>query len=286
MEAAAAQSGCACQITRLPEELLSASIARAAPRDACRAAAADSDAVWARFLPREVPPLADGELSPAPPCKKALFMRLCDSPVLLADGLTSMWLDRETGAKCYMLSARALCIIWGRGDTPQYWRWIPSPVPGSFSEAAELLQVWWLEIRGKIDSKMLSPNSTYAAYIVFKVAPGAYGLDYPYPETSVSLGGSKSTCHVCLDVSDRDDEDSWLTLRPSSRRIYRSRRSYLEIPPPHVLLPQERADGWMELEMGEFQNDEGEDGEVSISLMETSATIKIGLVVHGIEIRP
>jgi hypothetical protein len=39
-----------------------------------------------------------------------------------------MWLDRETGAKCYMLSARALCIIWG--DTPRYWRWIPSPVPG------------------------------------------------------------------------------------------------------------------------------------------------------------
>ena len=42
----------------------------------------------------------------------------------------------------------------------------------------------------------------------------------------------------------------------------------------------------MELEMGEFQNYEGEDGEVSISLMETSATIKIGLVVQGIEIRP
>jgi len=150
----------------------------------------------------------------------------------------------------------------------------------SFSEAAELLQVWWLEIRGKIDSKMLSPNSTYAAYIVFKVAPGAYGLDSPYPETSVILGGSKSACHVCFDVSDRDADDSWLTLRPSSRR------SYLEIPPPHVLLPQERADGWMELEMGEFQNYEGEDGEVSISLMETSATIKIGLVVQGIEIRP
>jgi hypothetical protein len=34
-----------------------------------------------------------------------------------------MWLDRETGAKCYMLSARGLTIIWG--DTPQYWSWIP-----------------------------------------------------------------------------------------------------------------------------------------------------------------
>ncbi|XP_039791857.1 F-box protein VBF-like isoform X2 [Panicum virgatum] len=162
-----------------------------------------------------------------------------------------MWLDRDTG------------------------RWIPI-AGSSFSEAAELLQVWWLEIRGKIDSKMLSPNSTYAAYIVFKVAPGAYGLDSPCPETSVSLGGSKSACHVCFDVSDRDAEDSWLTPRPSSRR------SYLEIPPPNV----ERADGWMELEMGEFQNYEGEDGEVSISLMETSATIKIGLVVQVIEIRP
>jgi hypothetical protein len=34
-----------------------------------------------------------------------------------------MWLDRETGAKCYMLSARNLTIVWG--DTPQYWTWIP-----------------------------------------------------------------------------------------------------------------------------------------------------------------
>jgi hypothetical protein len=34
-----------------------------------------------------------------------------------------MWLDRDTGAKCYMLSARALGIVWGY--TPQYWQWIP-----------------------------------------------------------------------------------------------------------------------------------------------------------------
>ena len=34
-----------------------------------------------------------------------------------------MWLDRDTAAKCYMLSARKLCIF--SGDTPRYWRWIP-----------------------------------------------------------------------------------------------------------------------------------------------------------------
>ncbi|CAN6279643.1 unnamed protein product [Urochloa humidicola] len=288
METTATESGSACEIARLPEDLLSASIARTTPRDACRAAAvspafraaADSDAVWACFVPRDLPPLADGQLSSAPPSKKAMFMRLCDSPVLLADGLTSMWLDRETGTKCYMLSARALCIIWG--DTPQYWRWIPI-TDSSFSEAAQLRLVWWLEIRGNIDSKMLSQNSTYAAYIVFKVDRGAHGLGSPFPETSVSLGGSKSTRRVCLDDLDRScdewtrDESLW-----GPRPIARGR---IEIP-PNVLLPRERADGWLELEMGEFQNDEGEDGEVSIRLEETSATVKSGLIVQGIEIRP
>ncbi|CAN6232979.1 unnamed protein product [Urochloa humidicola] len=131
METTPTESASACEIARLPEDLISASIACTTPRDACRVAAvspafraaADSDAVWSCFLPRDLPPLADGQLSPAPPSKKALFMRLSDSPVLLADGLMSMWLDRETGAKCYMLSARALCIIWG--GTPEYWSWIP-----------------------------------------------------------------------------------------------------------------------------------------------------------------
>ncbi|TVU27760.1 hypothetical protein EJB05_19260 [Eragrostis curvula] len=121
----------ACEIARLPEELLSVVISLTAPRDACRAAAvspafrvaADSDAVWACFLPRDLPLLADGELSPAPPSKKELFMRLSAGPVLLADSLMSMWLDRETGAKGFMMSARALHISWG--ETPMYWRWIP-----------------------------------------------------------------------------------------------------------------------------------------------------------------
>jgi hypothetical protein len=85
-----------CQIARLPEELLSAAICLTMPRDACRAAAispafraaADSDAVWACFLPRDLPLLADGELSHPPPSNKERFLRLADHPVLLADGLT------------------------------------------------------------------------------------------------------------------------------------------------------------------------------------------------------
>jgi hypothetical protein len=91
-EAAAA----ACEIARLPEELLVAALSLTSPRDACRAAAvcrdfraaADSDAVWSRFLPRDLPRLADGELSPPPPSTKGLFLRLSAAPLLLPHELT------------------------------------------------------------------------------------------------------------------------------------------------------------------------------------------------------
>ncbi|KAJ1281574.1 hypothetical protein BS78_04G316000 [Paspalum vaginatum] len=289
----------ACEIARMPDELLSASIARTAPRDACRAAAvstawraaADSDAVWSCLLPRDLPPVADGELTPAPQSKKDLFMRLSDParPVLLADGLTSVWVDRVTAAKCYMLSARALCIIWG--DTPEYWRWIPI-ANSRFSEGAELRAVCWLEIRGKIHCKMLSPNSTYAAYMVFNMAERSYGLDYPLQDAEVSIGASKSTRQVCLHDYDEEGEEeeevpqNYRPIRvPVIRRRLRGRNR--RVPPGvHVHVPKRRADGWMELEMGEFKNEEGEDGEVSISLMETrGGQWKRGLIVQGIEIR-
>uniref|UniRef100_A0A0D9Z004 F-box domain-containing protein n=1 Tax=Oryza glumipatula TaxID=40148 RepID=A0A0D9Z004_9ORYZ len=284
-----------CEIARLPEELLSAAISRASPRDACHAAAvspafraaADSDAVWASFLPRDLPDLADGELSPAPASKKELFLRLSDGPYLLSDRLMSMWLDRETGAKCYMLSARSLVIIWG--DTPHYWRWIPL-TDSRFAEGAELIDVCWLEIRGRIHSKMLSPNSTYAAYMVFKIADEFYGLDAPFQEASVSLGGRGSTKIVCVQSYDSEDEEVpenyWpMSIGPLLRRRARRRDRRLVLD-EGVTVPQKRTDEWMELEMGEFINEEGEDGEVCFSLMETKGgNWKRGLIVQGIEIR-
>jgi hypothetical protein len=100
-----------CEIARLPDDLLAASLARTGPLDACRAAlvspafraAADADAVWSSLLPRDLPQLADGELPADPqPTKKQLFMRLSDSarPVLLADGLTVRDLDPPLLSVC------------------------------------------------------------------------------------------------------------------------------------------------------------------------------------------
>ncbi|XP_037445171.1 F-box protein PP2-B11-like isoform X2 [Triticum dicoccoides] len=122
----------ACEIARLPEELLSAALARTSPRNAFRAAAG-SDDVWASFLPPGgLPPLADGELAPAPPSsKKELFLRL-SAGVLLQDRLVSMWLDREAGSKCYVLSAWDVEAIWS-GDS-DYPRRVPCEDSRLFTE--------------------------------------------------------------------------------------------------------------------------------------------------------
>lgn len=275
----------ACEIERLPADLISAVLSRTAPRDTCRAAAvspafravADSDSVWASFLPHELPPLADGELSPAPPSeenkKKKMFLRLSDTPVLLMDRLVSMWLDRETGAKCYMLSARELFIK--SSDKREHWKWI-NLADSRFSESARLRQIRSLEICGRIHSKMLSQGSPYAAYMVFKLANDFYGLDSPVQQSSVNVGGATLlTRKVCLQVYD----DS-LQQRPMRRLRHAVTHG------KDVTLPRKTTGGWMEIELGEFFCEGGEDGYVSFSLAETKEqNWKSGLIVQGIEIR-
>ncbi|RWR80483.1 F-box protein PP2-B15-like protein [Cinnamomum micranthum f. kanehirae] len=61
-----------------------------------------------------------------------------------------------------------------------------------FPEVAELLNVYWLEIYGKLDAHILSPKTTYKVYIVFKCVENSYGLSHQYAETSVKLGGRVS----------------------------------------------------------------------------------------------
>ncbi|CAL1407370.1 unnamed protein product [Linum trigynum] len=58
-------------------------------------------------------------------------------------------------------------------DTPSYWRW-ETNANSRFAEGevAALELVWWLEIRAKILTQRLSPRTTYAAYLVFKLMGG------------------------------------------------------------------------------------------------------------------
>ncbi|KAH7833787.1 hypothetical protein Vadar_009689 [Vaccinium darrowii] len=269
--------------SKLPEGCVSLILSMTAPRDACRLsaisslfnAAADSDSLWESFLPSDYRQILSRSVSPVVfSTKKQLFFSLCESPPLLDGGKLSFALDRESGKKCYTLPAREVAIA-GKED-PRYWKWISLPEPrfllpkSRFSEAAHLLSGWCLDIWGRINTTMLSVNTSYAAYLIFKIAD-TWRTEFKFP--------LKASVTFVKEGEDEYEDDKsstvFLTFQPFRRRGERE----------NGRLPQMRRDGWMEIELGEFYNDEGDDGEVEMRLKELREW-KAGLIVVGIEVRP
>ncbi|XVF38041.1 hypothetical protein REPUB_Repub20aG0063600 [Reevesia pubescens] len=252
----------------LPAECVSLIISLTSPEDACRSALvslalrsiADSDVVWERFLPCDYKEIISGSSSSSSLLslrKKDLFSHLSLHPILIENGSMSFQLEKKTGKKCYMLGARALSITWG--DTPQYWSWTSIP-ESRFSEVAELKLVWWLDVKGRIETTILSSTTNYAAYLVFK-------LDRNY------VYGFRRTVGLHVNVEGI-----------ASGEV----RNVLLDPPGNVpQQAQERGDGWLEIEMGEFWNECGDEGTVEFSLREVDCNYyKQGLIIEGIELRP
>ncbi|XVE81402.1 hypothetical protein DITRI_Ditri15bG0060500 [Diplodiscus trichospermus] len=251
----------------LPEKCVALIISLTSPRDACRSAlvstalrsVADSDAVWERFLPSDYMEIISKSSSPSllSLSKKDLYFHLSFHPILIENDNMSFQLEKETGKKCYMLGARALSIIWG--DTPSNWRWTSLP-ESRFSEVAEFKIVWWLFVRGKIENKILSSRTNYAAYLVFKLNRNKYG----FRERT-----------VCLRVKVEGMESGEM------------RNAFLDPPQNVAQQAKKKGDGWMEIEMGEFWNERGDDGTMECILRETDTGYhKRGLIIEGIELRP
>ena len=78
----------------LPEECIATMISFTSPFDACRISAvskllrsaADSNTTWERFLPSDYRMYIDNSLSRF--SNKQLFLRFCESPLLIEDGRT------------------------------------------------------------------------------------------------------------------------------------------------------------------------------------------------------
>ncbi|KAK4476713.1 hypothetical protein RD792_015873 [Penstemon davidsonii] len=264
------------RVEALPEECLSHVISFTSPSDACRSSlasatfrdAADSDLLWEKFLPSDYREIIARSVSPVKfSSMKELFRQLSSTPLLIDGGKKTFLIDKYANKKCYMLSARELSITWSTNSL--CWCWKPLQ-QSRFPEAVELVMVCWLEIIGKINSKMLSPNTTYGAYLVVQLAGRAFGLGTRPSEVSVEVVGNYRTrgtiCvkrHECktslgLDASRQEEEK----------------------------VVCERGDGWLEMELGEFYNDESEK-EVKMVFREIKGEhLKGGLVVEGIELRP
>ncbi|KAL6146898.1 hypothetical protein ACLB2K_057574 [Fragaria x ananassa] len=274
----------------LPEGCIANVISLTSPADACRLpllskiikSAAESDAVWNKFIPPETHTILSrsNSLSSSPlKSKKELSMSLCDNPVLIDEGNMSFSLDKWSGKKCYMIAAKHLRIAWG--DTPQYWKWKSLP-ESRFKEAAELRFVCWLEIRGRIETRMLSPSTTYKAYLVYKLTEHTYGLHWP---AVVTVGarpyGFDYECPGLLEITAGIKQTAILVPQRKMERQLARNHDINEVKFPN----ENRADGWLEMELGEFHCQGDEDCELEMTYCETSMG-RSGLLVEGIEVRP
>ncbi|XP_022847438.1 F-box protein PP2-B10-like [Olea europaea var. sylvestris] len=265
----------------LPEACMSYIFSFTSPKDACIASAvsmgfksaAESDLVWEQFLPSDYQDIIARSVSPVVySSKKELYFHLCDSPLLLDGGKLIFRLSKSSGKKCFMLCARELSIIWA--DSPRYWNW-KTLTESRFAEVAELLSVCWLDIHGKMQTRMLSLKTNYAAYLVFKILENSGGLYSPskasvklVQQSMVQVEGENNTVYLKQPPL---GQGSWIEVVPSI----------------HGRMPKERRDTWMEIELGEYFNDEGDEGDIQMQLLETELLHwKHGLIIEGIELRP
>ncbi|EEF50055.1 F-box protein At2g02240 [Ricinus communis] len=301
MEASGEERAVGGDLYELPEGCVANVLSFTGPADVGRLSmvsftfksASESDAVWESFLPNDYHSIISSSSSSfllsSSSSKKDLYLRLCDSPILIDDGKKSFSLDKLSGKKCYMLSARDLMIVWG--DTPRYWRWT-SELKSRFEEVAELIGVCWLEICGKISARMLSPETLYAAYFVYKTTAGAYGFDHQPVEVTVGLAGTEGCKRSVYLDAERERQQRYQIVIRRIGLFSHSRALGLQAPVPtrennDGMHPQEREDGWLEIELGTFFNKEDDDGDLEMKVLEVNGgDWKGGLIVQGIDIRP
>ncbi|KAJ1267759.1 hypothetical protein BS78_07G082600 [Paspalum vaginatum] len=209
------------QVGDLPEACLAQAIARTSPRDACRCtavsrafrAAAYSDHVWARFVPDDLDPLVDvPQSSAAAPKssskkKKDAYLALCHSAgaVTVGGGWCRVWLEKDTGARCYALSARSLSLPWDDGELS--WKFKPHP-RSRFAEMAELVGCTEPDIYGRLPAAAITPSTPNAAYLVYGTAGVHRSLSFPDQETAVAVGGRLPAERHAVCLCPEDDGDA------------------------------------------------------------------------------
>ncbi|XP_054783686.1 F-box protein PP2-B15-like isoform X1 [Prosopis cineraria] len=264
----------------LPDDCLAHIFSLTSPRDVGQSSVisstarsmANSDIIWEKFLPPNYHEILSRLVAPLIySSKKDLFLSL-SKPLPIDQGNKMFSIEKSTGKICYVLSARELSIAWG--SSPLYWSWKPFQPSSRFAEVAELRTICWLEIRGSIDARMLSPRTIYGAYLIVKVADRAYGLDSLPSEVSVEVGNFKSrgSVYVRWPLKEKEARNCQRTISSTSR---------------DGKWPCKREDEWLEIELGCFFNGGGGDNEVRMCLKEVKGVhLKAGLIVEGIEIRP
>ncbi|KAI7752513.1 hypothetical protein M8C21_015864 [Ambrosia artemisiifolia] len=207
--------------------------------------------------------------------KKELYSILCKG-FLISYGEEWFYLAKD-GKKCLMLPARAAL-------EEDKWEWKHEPET-RFEEVADCIFDTFV-VFCKFSSKMLSPQTTYAAFLVYELPDDCESVDQPPPvqvvdedldSDSDSDSDSKEVYNIFLRTPQTPviswNEKEEKTFKPLSRLIIKG-------------LPKQRRDGWMEVQVHEFQTHTAIKM-VSLCLKFSSNDMSLkGVIVLGLEFRP
>ncbi|KAL8209941.1 hypothetical protein R6Q57_006673 [Mikania cordata] len=224
----------------------------------------DSDAYWEEELPADYEDIMKWSIdsdSVQWTTKKEAYS-IIRNGFLIDDGKKWFSIDKN-GKKCHMLSATDVCI-----DESIY----ATPCPESrFGEAIGCHSGGFI-IRSKIESQLVSSQTTYASYLVYKLPKNQSGFEAP------------------LFVND-EDWGTYIYLASPRTPVIRpndERNTYNPLDKQMKGFPLQRSDGWMEVQIWEFRTaaTTTEMTHLRLALITRDINSLRGLIIQGIEIRP
>ncbi|CAH1428055.1 unnamed protein product [Lactuca virosa] len=178
--------------------------------------------------------------------------------ILIDNGETLFSLSKVNGKRCHMLPAKA--IIYNSSNI----KLCNPPTESRFEEVVEILSHQDFRIKCDIETKMLSSDTTYACFLVFKLSKKCHGLQCPVKARDL--------------VPHRKERTKIISFRyPSTVNLDRIK-----------WIPEQREDEWMEVIVWEtnvdnMHNDEYVPMDLKLTCFEGNMS---GLIVYGIDFRP
>ncbi|KAD4384973.1 hypothetical protein E3N88_25141 [Mikania micrantha] len=177
--------------------------------------------------------------------------------ILIDKGEKIFSLSKVNGKKCHMLRAKA--VIWDSSNAKCYN--IKPQAQSRFEDVVEILLYHEFRIKCDIETQLLSSDTSYACFLVFKLSEKCHGLKCPVKARDLLPANAKQrTKIICFRT-------------PSAVNLNKIK-----------WIPEQREDGWMEVIIWETISDRN-NIPMDLKLITFQGTMS-GLIISGIEFRP
>ncbi|GJW36799.1 phloem protein 2-like protein, partial [Tanacetum coccineum] len=195
-----------------------------------------------------------------PTMTKQELDKLLSTGVLIDNGEKVFFLSKVNCKKGHMLSAKA---VINKSPDAKFTK-CPSSTMFRFEDVVELQRHQAFSIKCDIETKMLSPDTAYACYLVFQLPENSEGLKCPVKTRDLLNKNNKESTIIYLKA-------------PGPIDLYRDKR-----------IPENREDGWMEVRVWKFvYNNEIKDNCIPMELkLSCLGGTMSGLIICGVEFRP